>query len=85
MEFNQSSIKQLSELFSKKKKKENDEDFTLIHTWQNIGQYFVYKQQLNESVYMTCMMREKMCAGIWMLIVTDNLGKLITQFLINVD
>ncbi|NLL00515.1 MAG: hypothetical protein GX271_07625 [Clostridiales bacterium] len=67
-------------------KKENiDDSKQLVHTWQNVGQHYIYQADKDEDGYISFMNRDKMCAGIWMLIVTDDEGKLITQFVVDID
>ena len=66
-------------------KKDINNDYKVIHIWQNLGQHYVYQPHGEEGKYISCMKRDKMCAGIWMLIVTDTNGKLITQFVLDVD
>lgn len=57
------------------------------HTWQNLGQSFILEPNKindNSSVFITSMERDKMCSGIWMLIATDQGGKLISQSILSV-
>ena len=49
------------------------------------GQHYIYQADKDEDGYISFMNRDKMCAGIWMLIVTDDEGKLITQFVVDID
>ena len=64
---------------------ESNSNHKVNHIWQNLGQHYVYQPHGEEGKYISSMKRDKMCAGIWMLIVTDTNGKLITQFVLDVD
>ncbi|REK74238.1 DUF5944 family protein [Paenibacillus paeoniae] len=58
----------------------------ITHTWQNVGQHVRLAAQPSDQaeVYESSLSRRDMCAGIWMIIATDEHDKLITQYVVQV-
>ncbi len=60
------------------------EEDPVVHTWQNVGQHYVFHPAKKGHGRISHMDRNQMSPGLWMLIVTDGMGKLLTQFLVYV-
>ncbi|WP_157261129.1 DUF5944 family protein [Paenibacillus wynnii] len=62
-----------------------DEQFKINHIWQNVGQHVLLSAQRNsDNVFESSLLLEDMCSGVWMVIATDQEGKLMTQYVLQV-
>jgi|GEM_PF-6515692 hypothetical protein len=59
---------------------------TILHTWQNVGQHVVLPASRTEAdrTYESSVLISDMCSGMWMVIATDDTGRLLTQYVVQI-